>query len=70
VDTPARRVQTEGFRDVRAALSTDRPAREIAADVVLAEIARGQGGVHESQAEATLPGQARYGAVSNSRRVE
>jgi len=45
-DSPARRVQIDGFQRVRAALSTDRPAREIAADVVLAEIngRTGQGG--------------------------
>lgn len=37
-DTPARRAQMDGFQQVRAALSTDRPAREIAGDVVLAQI--------------------------------
>lgn len=40
VDTPARSAQLDGFQTVRARLATDRPAREIAADVVMAEIAR------------------------------
>ena len=40
VDSTARRAQLDGFRTVRDRLATDRPAREIAADVVMAEIAR------------------------------
>jgi len=40
VDAPARRAQLEGLQRVRTSLSTERPAREIAADVVLAEIER------------------------------
>ncbi|MCG6115949.1 MAG: lipid-A-disaccharide synthase [Mesorhizobium sp.] len=44
VDSPARRAQLESLQRVRTSLSTERPAREIAADVVLAEIERqGQG---------------------------
>jgi lipid-A-disaccharide synthase len=42
-DTPARRAQMDGFQAVWARLATDRPARAIAADVVLAEIAHRKG---------------------------
>lgn len=39
VDTPARRAQLDGFERVRTRLATQRPAREIATDVVLSAIA-------------------------------
>lgn len=39
VDSPARRAQLDGFERVRSRLATERPAREIAADVVLSVIA-------------------------------
>lgn len=38
VDTPARRAQLEGFERVRSRLTTERPAREVAADVVMSAI--------------------------------
>jgi lipid-A-disaccharide synthase len=40
-DTPARQAQLRGFAQMREALATDRPAGEIGADILLAEIDRG-----------------------------